>query len=98
LRGPMKSAAKLKYIGEKCIKVILSSMKDFENHLCKLEENILTQLIHGSVSNTKLKFRKPVGERVLSEMEKQGLIQLTNDGYALTTLGKWYLSTKKQND
>ncbi len=97
LRGPMKSAAKLKYIGEKCIKVILSSMKDFENHLCKLEEDILTQLIHGSVSNTKLKFKKPAGERVLSEMEKQGLIQLTNNNYALTTLGKWYLSTKKPN-
>jgi predicted transcriptional regulator len=87
----------LKYIGEKCIKVILSSMKDFENHLCKLEEDILTQLIHGSVSNTKLKFKKPAGERVLSEMEKQGLIQLTNNNYALTTLGKWYLSTKKPN-
>ena len=64
----------------------------------KLEENILSQLIHGPVSNTKLKFKKPVGERVLSEMEKQGLIQLTNNGHALTTLGKWYLSTKKQND
>ena len=97
LRGPMKSAAKLKYIGEKCIKVILSSMKDFENHLCKLEEDILTQLIHGSVSNTKLKFKKPAGERVLLEMAKQGLVQLTNNGHVLTTLGKWYLSTKKQN-
>ena len=72
-------------------------MKDFENHLCKLEENLLNQLIHSSVSNTKLKLKKPEGKRVLSEVVKQGLVQLTKDGYTLTTLGKWYLSTKKQN-
>jgi hypothetical protein len=95
LRGPIKSAAKLKFIGEKCIRILLSSMKDFENHLCKLEEDILNQLIHGSVSNTKLKFKKPVGNRVLSEMGKQGLIKLTENGHALTSLGKWYLSTNK---
>jgi hypothetical protein len=97
LRGPMKSAAKLKSIGKKCIKILLFSMKDFENHLCKLEEGLLNQLIHGSVLNTKLKLKKPAGERVLSEMAKQGLIRLTKDGYALTTLGKWYLSIKKQD-
>ena len=96
LRGSMKSAAKLKPIGEECIKILLSSMKDFGNHLCKLEENLLNQLIHGSVLNTKLKFKKPAGERVLSEMTKQGLIRLTKDGHALTILGKWYLSIKKQ--
>ena len=97
LRGTMKSAAKLKSIGEECIKILFSSMKDFENHLCKLEEDVLNQLIHGSVLNTKLKLKKPAGERVLSEMAKQGLIRLTKDGHALTTLGKWYLSIKKQN-
>ena len=95
LRGSMKSASKLKSIGEKCIKILLSSMKDFENHLCKLEENLLNQLIHGSVLNTKLKLKKPEGERVLSEMAKQGLIRLTKDGYDLTILGKWYLSIKE---
>jgi len=72
-------------------------MKDFENHLFKLEENILNQLIHGSVSNAKLKLKKPAGERVLSEMAKQGLIQLTKNDHVLTALGKWYLSTKKPN-
>ena len=95
LRGPMKSAAKLNFIGEKCIRVLLSSMKDFENNLCKLEEDILNQLIHGSNSKTKLKFKKPVGNRVLLEMGKQDLIKLTENGHALTSLGKWYLSMSK---
>jgi hypothetical protein len=72
-------------------------MKDFENHLCKLEKSILNQLIFGSVLNTKLKLKKPAGERVLSEMAKQGLIRLTRDGHTLTALGKWYLSIKKQD-
>jgi len=94
LRGPMKSAAKLKFIGEKCIRILLSSMKDFENHLYKLEKDILNQLIHGPVSNTKLKFKKPLGNRVLSEMGKQDLIKLTENGHALTSLGKWYLSIR----
>ena len=97
LRGSMKSAAKLKSIGEKCIKILLYSMKDFENHLCKLEKSILNQLIFGPVLNTKLKLKKPAGERVLSEMAKQGLIRLTRDGHTLTALGKWYLSIKKQD-
>jgi hypothetical protein len=97
LRGTMKSAAKLKSIGKECIKILFSSMKDFENHLYKLEEDVLNQLIHGSVLTTKLKLKKPAGERVLSEMAKQGLIRLSKDGHALTTLGKWYLSIKKQN-
>ena len=70
-------------------------MKDFENNLCKLEEDILNQLIHGSNSKTKLKFKKPVGNRVLLEMGKQDLIKLTENGHALTSLGKWYLSMSK---
>jgi len=72
-------------------------MKDFKNRLCKLEEDVLNQLIHGSVPNAKLKLKKPEGARVLSEMVKQDLIQLTKDGHALTSLGKWYLSSKKTN-
>ena len=74
------------------------NIKDFENHLYKLEENVLNQLIHGPLSNNKLKLKKPAKERVLSEMKKQGLIQLTKNGHTLTSLGKWYLSTKKYND
>jgi hypothetical protein len=93
----MNSASKLKSIGKKCNEILLSSMKDFKNHLCKLEENILNQLIHGTVPNAKLKLKKPEGARVLSEMVKQNLIQLTKGGHALTSLGKWYLSSKKTN-
>ena len=94
LRGSVKNAAKLNSVGQKCAKVLLSSMKDFENHLYKLEEDIFNQVSRGPIPNAKLKLKKPMGERVLSEMAKQGLIRLTKKGHALTTLGKWYQSTK----
>ena len=98
LRGQKKNAAKLKFIGQQCIKILLSSMKDFENYFYKLEQDIFNQLINGSIPKAKLKLKKPAGERVLSEMTKQSLIQLTKNGHSLTDLGKWYLSIKKQSN
>ena len=94
LRGSKKNAAKLKSVGQKCVKILLSSMKDFESYLYKLEEDIFNQLSYGPIPNAKLKLKKPTGERVLSEMVKQDLIRLTKKGHTLTTLGKWYQSTK----
>ena len=97
LRGPKKTAAKLKFIGQKCVKILLSSMKDCENYLYKLEQDIFKQLIHGPIPNANLKLKKPKSRRVLSEMAKQGLIGLNKEGYVLTPLGKWYQSTQNKN-
>jgi len=97
LRGPKIKTTKLKFIGQKCLEILLSSIKDFENHLYKLEQDICKQLIRGPVLNANLKLRKPHGRRVLSEMVKQGLIGLTKKGYALNPLGKWYQSTQDKN-
>ena len=72
-------------------------MKDFENHLCKLELDIFKQLIREPILNANLKLKKPTVRRVLSEMAKQGLVGLTEKGYALTPLGKWYQSTQGKN-
>lgn len=98
LRGPKKNAAKLKVIGQKCVKILLSSMKDHENQLYKLEQDIFKQLIHGPVPKANLKLKKIKSRRVLSEMAKQGLIGLTKKGYGLTPLGKWYQSIQGKNN
>ena len=97
LRGPKKNAVKLEFIGQKCVRILLSSMKDFESYLYKTEQDIFKQLITGPVVSSKLKLKKPTGERVISEMMKQGLLELTKKGYALTSLGKWYQSTRDRN-
>ena len=98
LRGSKKNAAKLKSIGQKCVKILLSSMKDHENQLYKLEQDIFKQLIHGPVPKANLKLKKIKSCRVLSEMAKQGLIRLTKKGYGLTPLGKWYQSIQGKNN
>jgi len=72
-------------------------MKDPENHLYKLEHDILNQLKGGSVPPDKLKLKKATGKRVLAEMIRQGLIGLTGKGYAITPLGKWYRSEQNRN-
>jgi hypothetical protein len=45
-----------------------------------------------------LKLKKPLGDRVLSEMVKQNLIELTKKGYSLTKLGEWYQSTQSMDN
>jgi predicted transcriptional regulator len=88
----------LRPIGQKCVKFLLSSMKDCENNLYLLEQNIFKQLNSGPIIRTKLKLKKPLGDRVLSEMVKQNLIELTKKGYSLTKLGEWYQSTQSMEN
>jgi len=98
LRGSICDTKKLEPIGQKCVKILLSSMKDCENNLYLLEQNIFNQLSSGPIIKTKLKLKKPLGDRVLSEMVKQNLIELTKKGYALTKLGEWYQSTQSMDN
>jgi phosphomannomutase len=98
LRGSVGDTKKLEPIGQKCVKILLSSIKDRENNLYLLEQDIFTQLSSGPIIKTKLKLKKPLGNRVLSEMVKQNLIELTKKGYALTNLGEWYQSTQSMDN
>jgi phosphomannomutase len=98
LRGSSSETKKLEPIGQKCVKLLLSSMKDCENNLHLLEQDIFKQLSSGPTIRTKLKLKKPLGDRVLSEMVKQNLIELTKKGYALTNLGEWYQSTQSMSN
>ncbi len=98
LRGSVGDAKKLEPIGQKCVKILLSSIKDCENNLYLLEQDIFNQLSSGPIIRTKLKLKKPLGSRVLSEMVKQNLIELTKKGYALTSLGEWYQSTQSMGN
>ena len=70
--------------------MILRLLTYFENYFYKLEQDTFNQLMNGSIPKAKLKLKKSAGERVLSEMAKQGLIELTKNGHSLTNLGNWY--------
>jgi hypothetical protein len=98
LRGSVNDTKKLEPIGQTCVKFLLSSMKDCDSNLYRLEQYIFKQLSSGPIIRNKLKLKKPLGDRVLSEMVKQNLIELTKKGYALTKLGKWYQSTQSMDN
>ena len=95
LRGAKRDGPKLKKIGLLCIRILLSTMKDSNNPLHKMESAVLNQIAGRLIPEAQLKLDKESGSRVLTEMIKQGLISLTAKGYALTSLGKWYSAQQR---
>ena len=93
LRGDRKEARLLKKIGENAIRLILGSLKDTEDHYYKLELDVLSQVAPGALPEDRLILDKNSRTRVLAEMGKQNLIELTAKGYRLTPRGKWYIAS-----
>ncbi len=90
LRGAKKQAKALNAIGEAVLRLLLAEMKDTDDRFYKLERDVLNLAAGGPVAENKLKVDKAVRPRLLAEMGKQGLIQLSDMGYRLTPRGKWY--------
>jgi len=90
LRGDRKQARPLTRIGEHAIRLLLGSIKDTDDHFYKLELDVLSQVATGYLPEDRLILDKNSRTRVLAEMGKQNLIELTAKGYRLTARGKWY--------
>ena len=97
LRGNNKDARLLKKIGENAIRLLLGTLKDVEDHYYKLELDVLSQVATGTVPEGRLILEKNSRNRLLAEMGKQNLIQLTEKGYRLTQRGKWYIASSAGN-
>ena len=97
LRGDRKEAHLLKKIGENTIRILLGSLKDKEDHYYKLELDILSQVATMAIPEDQLIVEKNSRTRVLAEMGKQNLIELTAKGYRLTARGKWYIASGSEN-
>ncbi len=97
LRGAKKQAKPLNAIGEAVLRLLLAQMKDTGDRYYKLELDVLSQIAGGPVPENKLKVNKGVRHRLLSEMGKQGLIQLIEAGYRLTPRGKWYIASDRND-
>jgi phosphomannomutase len=96
LRGNNKDARLLKKIGESAIRFLLGALKDQEDHYYKLELDVLSQLAPGTVPEGRLILDKNSRTRLLAEMGKQKLIELTVKGYRLTARGKWYIASSQK--
>ena len=97
LRGDRKEARLLKKIGESAIRLLLGSLKDTEDHYYKLELDVLSQVAASTMPENRLILEKKSRTRVLAEMGKQNLIELTPKGYRLTPRGKWYIASGQRD-
>ncbi len=96
LRGDKKQAHPLKSIGENAIRLLLGSLKDTKDHFYKLELDVLSQIAGAPLPEDRLILDKHARPRILAEMGKQNLIELTAKGYRLTPRGKWYVASDQR--
>ena len=92
LRGRKSDAGKLKKIGLEAIKLLTSLLKDRDNSFYKIELDALSQIAARPITDEELEIKNQYKFRLINEMKKQNLIQLSHEGNRLTPLGKWYIN------
>ncbi|MBI4384889.1 MAG: hypothetical protein HY579_12760 [Nitrospinae bacterium] len=93
LRGARTDAAKLRAVGERAVRILLTSLKDEANHFYKLELEVLSQVAGKPRSEGEIDLNPAERTRLLNEMTKQDLIRLFPEGYRLSPRGKWYIES-----
>ena len=91
LRGSKSDAANLKQMGQETIKILFTALKNCDHHFFKLELDALSQIASQSLNEKDLEIEKFSKTRLVTEMQKQSLIEMSSKGFRLTALGKWYL-------
>jgi len=91
LRGSKSDASNLEKIGKEVIKILLATLKNCDHHFYKLELDALSQIASQTLNEKDLKIEKHSKTRLVTEMQKQGIILMSPKGFRLTALGKWYV-------
>ena len=92
LRGRILDAGKLKKIGLEVLKLLFSLLKNRDNLFYKMELYVLSQIASRPVIDEELEVKRQYKSKLINEMRKQNLIQLSIEGNRLTPLGKWYIN------
>ena len=92
LRGRKSDSAKLNKIGLEILKLLLSQLKDRDNLFYKMELYVLSQSASRPIIDEELEIKNQYRSRLINEMRKQNLIQLSSEGNRMTSLGKWYIN------
>jgi hypothetical protein len=71
---------------------LFSLLKNRDNLFYKLELYALSQIASRPVIDKELEIKNQYKSRLINEMRKQNLIQLSLEGNRLTPLGKWYIN------
>jgi phosphomannomutase len=91
LRGSKLDAANLKQMGQETIKILFTALKNCDHHFFKLELDALSQIASQPLNEKDLEIEKFSKTRLVTEMQKQSLIEMSSKGFRLTALGKWYV-------
>ena len=91
LRGSKSDASNLRQMGLEAIKILFTALKNRDHHFYKLELDALSQIAAQTVKEKDLIVEKHSKTRLVSEMQKQGIIKMNTIGFRLTALGKWYV-------
>lgn len=91
LRGAKSDATALKAIGEEAVRILFATLKNEENHLYKVEQDLLRQIAAQPLPESKV--TDATAQRVLMEMAKQKLVLPSAKGWRLTPLGTWYIKS-----
>lgn len=91
LRGSKSDAANLKQMGQETIKILFTALKNCGHHFYKLELDALSQIASQPLNEKDLEIEKHSKTRLVTEMQKQGLIEMSSKGFRLAALGKWYV-------
>ncbi|MBC8284166.1 MAG: hypothetical protein H8E32_10150 [Nitrospinae bacterium] len=91
LRGSKSDASNLKQMGLEAVKILFTTLKNCDHHFYKLELEVLSQIALRTLKEKDLKIEKHSKTRLISEMQKQGIIEMNTHGFRLTALGKWYV-------
>jgi len=91
LRGSKSDASNLKQMGQEAIKILFTTLKNCNHHFYKLELHALSQIALKNLNEKDLKIEKHSKTRLVTEMQKQGIIEMGLKGFRLTALGKWYV-------
>ena len=90
LRGAKGDASVLKTIGEQAVRILFATLKNQDNHHYKVELDLLSRIAAQPLPETQV---TGSAQRVLMEMAKQKLVQLSVKGWRLTPLGSWYITS-----
>ena len=91
LRGNKSDASNLEEMGQEAIKILFSTLKNYDHHFYKLELYALNQIASQTLNEKDLKIEKYSKARLVIEMQKQRIIEMSPKGFRLTALGKWYV-------
>ena len=64
-------------MGQEAIKILFATLKNYDHHFYKLELNALNQIASQTLNEKDLKIEKQSKTRLVTEMQKQEIIEMS---------------------